>query len=77
MQWMDGVLSKGEKGEFFHDEFRCPVYVKDVVSIIIALTSRWVSGISYSIKAKMLVIGMINYKMLFVHHHSFGSYINS
>ncbi|XP_059458889.1 uncharacterized protein LOC132188452 [Corylus avellana] len=43
IQWMDGVLSKGEKGDFFHDEFRCPVYVKDVVSIILALTSRWVS----------------------------------
>jgi dTDP-4-dehydrorhamnose reductase len=56
MQWMDGVLSKGEKAEFFHDEFRCPVYVKDVVSIIQALTSRWVSGIIYSIKAKVLVI---------------------
>ena len=45
MQWIDGVLSKGEKKDFFHDEFRCPVYVKDVVAIILALTSRWISGI--------------------------------
>lgn len=44
MQWIDGVLSKGEKMEFFHDEFRCPVYVKDVVTIIQVLTSRWMSG---------------------------------
>ncbi|GMY09471.1 methionine adenosyltransferase 2 subunit beta isoform X1 [Fagus crenata] len=43
IQWIDGVLSKGEKVEFFHDEFRCPVYVKDVVAIILALTSRWIS----------------------------------
>ncbi|KAF5464198.1 hypothetical protein F2P56_014292 [Juglans regia] len=43
IQWIDGVLSKGEKMEFFHDEFRCPVYVKDVVTIIQVLTSRWMS----------------------------------
>nr|POF24615.1 hypothetical protein CFP56_61030 [Quercus suber] len=43
MQWIDGVLSKGEKMDFFHDEFGCPVYVKDVVAIILALTSRWIS----------------------------------
>ncbi|KAL0002530.1 hypothetical protein SO802_016311 [Lithocarpus litseifolius] len=43
IQWIDGVLSKGEKMDFFHDEFRCPVYVKDVVAIILALTSRWIS----------------------------------
>uniref|UniRef100_A0A2N9ELL7 RmlD-like substrate binding domain-containing protein n=1 Tax=Fagus sylvatica TaxID=28930 RepID=A0A2N9ELL7_FAGSY len=43
IQWIDGVFSKGEKVEFFHDEFRCPVYVKDVVAIILALTSRWIS----------------------------------
>lgn len=30
--------------EFFHDEYRCPVYVKDVVRIILALTNRWLSG---------------------------------
>lgn len=44
MQWIDSVLSRGDKAEFFHDEFRCPVYVKDVVTIIQALTSRWISG---------------------------------
>ncbi|XP_042510422.1 dTDP-4-dehydrorhamnose reductase isoform X1 [Macadamia integrifolia] len=43
IQWMDSVLSKGDKVEFFHDEFRCPVYVKDVVAIILALTKRWIS----------------------------------
>ncbi|XP_030930213.1 methionine adenosyltransferase 2 subunit beta isoform X2 [Quercus lobata] len=44
IQWIDGVLSKGEKKDFFHDEFRCPVYVKDVVAIILALTTGWISG---------------------------------
>ncbi|XP_044501597.1 methionine adenosyltransferase 2 subunit beta [Mangifera indica] len=43
IQWMDGVLAKGEKVEFFHDEYRCPVYVKDVVTIIKALIDRWLS----------------------------------
>ncbi|CAL1399054.1 unnamed protein product [Linum trigynum] len=41
IQWIDGVLSKGEPVEFFHDEFRCPVYVKDVVTVILSLIHRW------------------------------------
>lgn len=45
MQWMDSVLAKGHEVEFFHDEFRCPVYVKDVVTIIQTLTNRWISGL--------------------------------
>lgn len=44
LQWIDNVLSKGDKVEFFHDEYRCPVYVKDLVAIILNLTDRWVSG---------------------------------
>ncbi|KAH9604415.1 hypothetical protein KSS87_021107 [Heliosperma pusillum] len=44
IQWIDGVLSKGDKVDFFYDEFRCPIYVKDVVAIILALTTRWVTG---------------------------------
>lgn len=44
MQWIDSVLSKGEPAEFFYDEFRCPVYVKDVVAIILKLTDSWLSG---------------------------------
>ncbi|XP_048494925.1 uncharacterized protein LOC104888538 isoform X2 [Beta vulgaris subsp. vulgaris] len=44
IQWIDGVLSKGNKVDFFHDEFRCPVYVKDVVAVILALTTKWVTG---------------------------------
>ncbi|XP_054784868.1 uncharacterized protein LOC129291502 isoform X3 [Prosopis cineraria] len=43
IQWLDGVLAKGEKVNFFHDEFRCPIYVKDLVTIILALTSQWIS----------------------------------
>jgi len=44
-QWIDGTLAKGEEVQFFHDEFRCPIYVKDLVAIILALTSQWISGI--------------------------------
>ena len=45
MQWIDGALAKGEQVQFFHDEFRCPIYVKDLVTIILSLTGQWVSGI--------------------------------
>lgn len=30
--------------EFFYDEYRCPVYVKDVVTIILTLIDKWLSG---------------------------------
>ncbi|XLQ99745.1 hypothetical protein S83_065944, partial [Arachis hypogaea] len=30
IQWMDGVLAKGEEVQFFHDEFCCPIFVKDL-----------------------------------------------
>ncbi|RWR91920.1 methionine adenosyltransferase 2 subunit beta [Cinnamomum micranthum f. kanehirae] len=43
IQWIDGVLSRGEGTHFFYDEFRCPVYVKDLVNIILALTEIWIS----------------------------------
>ncbi|KAI8545178.1 hypothetical protein RHMOL_Rhmol07G0021500 [Rhododendron molle] len=43
IQWIDSVLSKGDKMEFFHDEFRCPVFVKDVVTIILLLSNTWIS----------------------------------
>ncbi|GMH21707.1 hypothetical protein Nepgr_023549 [Nepenthes gracilis] len=43
VQWMDSVLSKGNKMDFFYDEFRCPVYVKDVVTITRSLMERWIS----------------------------------
>ncbi|XP_027906882.1 methionine adenosyltransferase 2 subunit beta [Vigna unguiculata] len=43
IQWIDGALAKGEEVQFFHDEFRCPIYVKDLVAIILALTSQWIS----------------------------------
>ncbi|XP_038878319.1 methionine adenosyltransferase 2 subunit beta [Benincasa hispida] len=43
VQWIDATLSKGSEVEFFHDEFRCPVYVKDVVNVIITLIKTWIS----------------------------------
>ncbi|PKI45405.1 hypothetical protein CRG98_034210 [Punica granatum] len=43
IQWIDGVLLKGDEVQFFDDEFRCPIYVKDVVKIIQALTDKWVT----------------------------------
>lgn len=45
MQWIDGVLSSGQEVEFFHDEFRCPVYVKDMVNVILTLIKKWITGI--------------------------------
>ncbi|XP_073027753.1 uncharacterized protein [Primulina eburnea] len=44
IQWMDSVLAKGEALDFFHDEFRCPVYVKDLVNVTRILIERWISG---------------------------------
>lgn len=43
IQWIDNVLAKGNKVDFFYDEFRCPVYVKDVVAVIQVLATRWVT----------------------------------
>lgn len=43
IQWMDGVLRKTEETQFFFDEYRCPIYVKDLVAIIQALITRWFS----------------------------------
>ncbi|KAF3796215.1 Methionine adenosyltransferase 2 subunit beta [Nymphaea thermarum] len=40
IQWIDGVLSEGKDIEFFQDEFRCPVYVKDVVDVILRLIKK-------------------------------------
>ncbi|VVB06816.1 unnamed protein product [Arabis nemorensis] len=42
IQWMDSVLQKGDAVEFFHDEYRCPIYIKDLVSITLKLIDRWV-----------------------------------
>ncbi|KAG9144924.1 hypothetical protein Leryth_026354 [Lithospermum erythrorhizon] len=43
MQWIDGVLAKEEYANFFHDEYRCPVYIKDLVTIIVKITNKWIS----------------------------------
>ncbi|XP_073125696.1 uncharacterized protein [Henckelia pumila] len=43
IQWMDSVLAKGEALDFFHDEFRCPVYVKDLVNVMRILIDQWIS----------------------------------
>ncbi|KAK1403745.1 methionine adenosyltransferase 2 subunit beta-like [Heracleum sosnowskyi] len=49
VQWLDSLLAKGREVEFCHDEFRCPIFIKDVVTIIQTLTSRWVSGLALCI----------------------------
>lgn len=56
MQWIDGVLSKGNKVDFFHDEFRCPVFVKDVVAVILALTEKWVTGEELHLQHSFLIL---------------------
>lgn len=40
LQWMEGVLSSGTGADFFEDEYRCPVYVKDVVQAIQLLMAK-------------------------------------
>ncbi|KAL2651191.1 hypothetical protein R1flu_019319 [Riccia fluitans] len=40
VQWIDTTLSSGKKTDFFSDEFRCPVYVKDVVKVILLLIAN-------------------------------------
>ncbi|XP_021748638.1 methionine adenosyltransferase 2 subunit beta [Chenopodium quinoa] len=42
IQWIDDILSKGNKVDFFYDEFRSPVFINDVVGAVIALTKKWV-----------------------------------
>ncbi|GJM87419.1 hypothetical protein PR202_ga03370 [Eleusine coracana subsp. coracana] len=42
-EWMDSVLSQGQQVDFFNDEFRCPVYVKDMVDVIMSLAKTWLS----------------------------------
>ncbi|KAL0846036.1 hypothetical protein Bca101_019282 [Brassica carinata] len=42
VQWMDSVLQKGDSVDFFHDEYRCPIYVNDLVTIILKLIDTWV-----------------------------------
>jgi len=71
-QWIDGALAKGEEVQFFHDEFRCPIYVKDLVAIILALTSQWISGIGPLLHMLMykLDIGMLQ-KNLFINEADF------
>jgi len=44
---MDGVLSSGAGGEFFEDEYRCPVYVKDVVHAIQLLMEKHFAGVQH------------------------------
>ena len=44
LQWMDGVLSRGEDVTFFEDEFRSPVFVDDVVAAIRAAMAAWSEG---------------------------------
>ncbi|KAM0872832.1 hypothetical protein ACQ4PT_038455 [Festuca glaucescens] len=43
IQWMDDVLSQGQEVNFFNDEYRCPVYVKDMVDVILSFTKSWLS----------------------------------
>lgn len=44
LQWMDKVLAAGTATDFFADEFRCPVFVLDIVLVVEALVARWQGG---------------------------------
>jgi dTDP-4-dehydrorhamnose reductase len=39
LQFLDGALAKDAELSLFHDEVRCPIYVTDVVAIILAFLS--------------------------------------
>lgn len=43
IQWIDASLSNNKEVEFFFDEYRCPVYVKDLVDVILALAKKYTS----------------------------------
>lgn len=45
LQWIENVLSSGKGAEFFHDEFRCPVFVKDVVKVVELLLRKQGEGV--------------------------------
>ncbi|KAJ4910287.1 NAD(P)-binding Rossmann-fold superfamily protein [Raphanus sativus] len=55
VQWMDSVLQKGDTVDFFHDEYRCPIYVKDLVSIILMLIDRWVLSGRFFLSGRCLL----------------------
>ncbi|BBM97049.1 hypothetical protein MPTK1_1g02650 [Marchantia polymorpha subsp. ruderalis] len=40
VQWMDTTLAAGKKVDFFTDEFRCPVFVRDVVKVVLLLIAN-------------------------------------
>ncbi|EPS63419.1 hypothetical protein M569_11367, partial [Genlisea aurea] len=44
IQWMCSEMAKGVALDFFDDEFRCPVFVRDLVTVIQRLTTKWISG---------------------------------
>lgn len=52
---MDSVLQKGDTVDFFHDEYRCPIYVKDLVSIILMLIDRWVLSGRFFLSGRCLL----------------------
>lgn len=46
LQWMDTTLAAGKKVDFFTDEFRCPVFVRDVVKVVLLLIANLTAGLS-------------------------------
>ena len=34
------MLTNGSGAEFFHDEYRCPVFVKDVVDVVLMIIAK-------------------------------------
>lgn len=46
IQWMENVLSNNKGAEFFHDEYRCPVFVQDVVKIVELVMMKEAQGTS-------------------------------
>eukprot|EP00246_Nothoceros_aenigmaticus_P001563 TRINITY_DN1205_c0_g1_i1.p1 TRINITY_DN1205_c0_g1~~TRINITY_DN1205_c0_g1_i1.p1 ORF type:complete len:235 (+),score=26.76 TRINITY_DN1205_c0_g1_i1:146-850(+) len=44
VQWIDSVLASGVETDFFIDQYRCPIFVKDVVKVIELIITNMAAG---------------------------------
>lgn len=49
IQWIEDVLSSGKGAEFFIDEFRCPVFVEDLVKVVELLLDKQEKGSTFQL----------------------------
>eukprot|EP00271_Cylindrocystis_brebissonii_P016788 TRINITY_DN412_c0_g1_i1.p1 TRINITY_DN412_c0_g1~~TRINITY_DN412_c0_g1_i1.p1 ORF type:complete len:371 (+),score=61.63 TRINITY_DN412_c0_g1_i1:37-1113(+) len=44
LQWMDATLAAGKETDFFEDEYRCPIFIKDIERIVERLMEKHANG---------------------------------